>query len=91
MVRLLVDEDLPRSLGPALRTAGLEAADVRDVGLRGCSDHEVVNYAVAHRMAVVTGDVGIANLVRRASRSVSRSVSPEGLMGPGRMGCFLSE
>jgi len=63
MVRLLVDEDLPRTLVPALRSAGLEADDVRDVGLRGCSDDEVINYSTAHGMAVVTGDVGIGNLL----------------------------
>jgi predicted nuclease of predicted toxin-antitoxin system len=38
MLRLLVDEDLPRTLAPALRDASHDALDVRDAGLRGASD-----------------------------------------------------
>ena len=44
-MRFLVDEDLPRSLAGELRAAGVDAADVRDVGLRGRTDEEVLAYA----------------------------------------------
>lgn len=45
MLRLLVDEDLPRSLAPALRAAGHEAVDVRDEGLRGQPDAQIFQFA----------------------------------------------
>jgi uncharacterized protein (DUF433 family) len=37
-LRFLTDEDVPRSTARALRDAGFDAVDVRDVGLRGKSD-----------------------------------------------------
>ena len=45
MLRFLVDEDLPRTLAQDLNAAGFEAQDVRDVGLRGKSDHEILELA----------------------------------------------
>ena len=57
MARFLVDEDLPRSLVPQLRAAGIAADDVRDVGLRGRSDDEIFEYAVAHILKRVTRNV----------------------------------
>ena len=41
MHRVLVDEDLPRSLAPYLRSDGVDATDVRDVGLRSAPDDTV--------------------------------------------------
>jgi predicted nuclease of predicted toxin-antitoxin system len=64
MARFLVDEDLPRSLGPRFRAAGLAAQDVRDLGLRGKSDDEIFAYAVAHGLALLTADVGFGNVLR---------------------------
>jgi len=43
MTRYLVDEDLPRSLARRLGEAGVDAVDVRDVGLRGASDEQVLD------------------------------------------------
>lgn len=40
-----VDEDMPRSTAPALRTAGYRAEDVREVGLSGQPDTIVFAYA----------------------------------------------
>jgi predicted nuclease of predicted toxin-antitoxin system len=62
MARFLVDEDLPRSLKRALIAAGLDAEDVRDVGLQGHLDPDVFAYAVANRRALVTADVGFGDL-----------------------------
>ncbi|GMU23037.1 MAG: hypothetical protein AMXMBFR13_31210 [Phycisphaerae bacterium] len=31
-MRFLIDEDMPRSLAPALAAAGFEALDIRDLG-----------------------------------------------------------
>jgi hypothetical protein len=47
-MRFLVDEDLPRSLATALRSAGHEVFDVRDIGLRGRPDHEVFTNILSH-------------------------------------------
>ncbi len=63
MARFLVDEDLPRSLARLLRTEGLDAEDVRDVGLRGKSDSEVLQYAIAQNRVLLTADLGFGNLL----------------------------
>jgi len=47
-LRFLTDEDVPRSTARILREAGFDATDVRDVGLRGKSDEEVIP-SVSHR------------------------------------------
>src|SRR4051794_22464447 len=47
---------MPRSTGPTLRTAGYDAVDVRDVGLRGADDARVFAYAQACQAALVTAD-----------------------------------
>lgn len=64
MLAFLTDEDTPRSLAPALRAAGFGAADVRDSGLRGAHDDDVIKFAVTNGYALITRDVGIASVVR---------------------------
>lgn len=64
MIVFLVDEDLPRTLAPSLRQAGLDAEDVRDRGLGGRPDSDIITFAVSHRRVLVTRDVGVANLTR---------------------------
>jgi predicted nuclease of predicted toxin-antitoxin system len=64
MAAFLIDEDLPRSLARALRTSGLEAEDVRDVGLRGKTDDEVFEYAVSHSRTLLSADLSFGNLQR---------------------------
>ena len=61
--RFLVDEDMPRSTGHALKAAGFEAFDVRDVGLRGKSDAEVFSHAQREGLVLLTGDWGFGNLL----------------------------
>lgn len=63
MARLLVDEDLPRSTARALRQAGHEAEDVRDVGLQGHSDGDVFARAQAIEATLVTADLGFSNII----------------------------
>jgi len=62
-VRFLVDEDLPRSLARVLRSAGHDALDVRDIGLRGCPDQEVFRAAQDRDAVLVSGDRGFANII----------------------------
>jgi len=63
MMRFLIDEDLPRSAALGLMRAGHLADHVRDVGLRGASDHEVFEWAQEHQAVLVTGDMGFASAV----------------------------
>jgi len=64
MGRFLVDEDMPRSTCVVLREAGHEVEDVRDAGLRGCTDEEVIAYARARGAVLITADKGFANILR---------------------------
>lgn len=63
MVAFLVDENMPRSTTTVLRTAGFDAVDVRDLGLRGHSDDDIFAYAQAHDRVIVTGDLDFANIL----------------------------
>jgi len=45
VLKVVVDEDLPRSSAALLQSLGINAIDVRDVGLKGASDAEVFEYA----------------------------------------------
>jgi hypothetical protein len=57
-VRFLIDEMFPPAAAQQLREDGRHAAEhVRDVGLAGASDEEVVSFARAHEAAVVTENV----------------------------------
>jgi predicted nuclease of predicted toxin-antitoxin system len=63
VLRLLIDEDMPRSTAVALREGDHTALDVRDVGLRGHSDADVFAYAQAQDAILVTADKGFANVL----------------------------
>lgn len=60
--RFLVDENLPRSLAPDMRSAGYVAQHVYDVGMQGAKDPVVYAYAQAQRMAIITGDKDFSNI-----------------------------
>jgi predicted nuclease of predicted toxin-antitoxin system len=62
----LIDENLPRSLAPGLRTAGFEVEDVRDQCLRGRPDTEVLSLSLSRGWVLITGDLGFGSLVRTA-------------------------
>lgn len=64
MPRFVIDEDMPRSTAPALRTKGYEALDVRDFGLRGKSDDEVFKFAQKENAVILTGDLGFGNILQ---------------------------
>jgi predicted nuclease of predicted toxin-antitoxin system len=61
-MHFLVDVDLPRSANTLLRQNGHETSDVRDIGLRGASDAEVTSYAQKHKLCLLTGDKGFADI-----------------------------
>lgn len=61
-MRFLVDEDLPRAVTRLFRGAGFFVEDVRDVGLRGASDQEVLEYAKQRDLAILTADLDFADI-----------------------------
>jgi predicted nuclease of predicted toxin-antitoxin system len=51
-------------LARLLRESGIHAEDVRDTGLRGRPDDEVIRHAAAHDLALLTADLGFGNILR---------------------------
>ena len=64
MARVLIDEALPRSLVRSLRTAGYDADDVRDLGLRGQPDERILLEAQQRSAVLITPDLGFTNILR---------------------------
>lgn len=62
--RAIVDEDLPRSITTILRQLDWEVDDVRDVGLRGRSDEDVLSFAKRRKAVLFSGDWDFANILR---------------------------
>jgi len=71
VARLLIDENLPRALAPALRAAGHHAEDLRDARARGAVDEEVFERARASRLTLVSRDIGFGNIARFPLRTHS--------------------
>lgn len=59
----LIDEDMPRSTGKVLKAAGFIVIDVRDAGLRGAADRDILTFACEKKAAIITADVGFGSLV----------------------------
>jgi len=53
-VKFLIDEMFSHEVAAGLRSRSHDAWHVRDVGLNGASDADVLGYAVAHDLVVVT-------------------------------------
>lgn len=63
MRRVVIDENLPRSLGDIFTRYGFETFDIRDHGLRGADDGTVFSFAKERNAALATSDVKFANAV----------------------------
>lgn len=61
--KAVVDEDLPRVIDKMLEDLDWEVKDVRDVGLRGKSDKEVINFARKDKAVLFSADWGFANIL----------------------------
>jgi predicted nuclease of predicted toxin-antitoxin system len=61
-LNILVDENLPRSLAPQIAELGFIVQDVRDIGLRGKPDTEVMATATATDAIIITKDRGFTNV-----------------------------
>lgn len=55
-MNFLVDENMPRSLAPKIAELGFAVQDVRDIGLTGHPDEEVMQAAIAADAIIITGD-----------------------------------
>ena len=64
MLKILVDEDMPRPTAALLKSLDIDALDVRDVGLRGSPDAEVFAYAQEHEMILISRDKEFANILK---------------------------
>ena len=63
-MRVKVDENFPESAARVLRTAGHDADTVREEGLAGASDPDVMKAAIAGRRMIFTLDRGFGDLAR---------------------------
>ena len=64
MLQILVDEDMPRPTTRLLQSLGIDAIDLRDIGLRGSTDAEVFGYAQKHRMIIISRDREFGNILK---------------------------
>jgi len=61
--KAVIDEDLPRIIDKVLEDLGWEVKDVRDTGLRGKSDEEIISFARKNKAVLFSGDLGFANIL----------------------------
>ena len=61
-MRILIDADLPRSVGGIIRQHGHEPIDVRDIGFRDAKDSEIARYAQAEGLCLITGDFDFSDI-----------------------------
>ena len=61
-MHFLIDADLPRSVVPLIVAAGHAATDVRDIGLGSAADPLIAAHARSHRLCLLTGDFGFADV-----------------------------
>ena len=66
-MNFLVDENMPRTLAPQIASLGFSVQDVRDIGLRGRPDTEVMDAAIANDAIIITRD-------RRLRQGMGRSL-----------------
>ncbi len=58
----LVDESLSPLIAVRLRELGYSAKSVREIGLKGSDDTELVKWALDNNAAIVTGDLDFGEL-----------------------------
>jgi predicted nuclease of predicted toxin-antitoxin system len=58
----IIDEDLPRKLGESLKKLGWETKDVRDFGLSGKTDKEIISFAKESKAVLFSSDKDFANI-----------------------------
>jgi predicted nuclease of predicted toxin-antitoxin system len=64
MLPILVDEDMPRPTAGLLQSLGIDAIDLRDIGLKGATDAEVFEHAQKQRMIIISRDKEFSNILK---------------------------
>lgn len=64
MLRILVDEDMPRPTARLLQSLGIDAIDLRDIGLKGATDAEVFDHVQAQGMIIISRDKEFSNILK---------------------------
>lgn len=64
MLKVVIDEDVPRSTGKILKEHGYKVKDIRDYGLRGAEDEEIYGFAHREKAVIITCDRGFGNILR---------------------------
>lgn len=62
-MKIVIDEDLPRSLTAALSESGHEVFDIRDHGLRGKPDEVIFTFAQQKEAVLFSADLGFSNIL----------------------------
>jgi len=58
-VRFLLDENMSPVLVGMLNDADIETTHVRDLGMQGNSDEQLLDYAAEHGLVIVSADTGL--------------------------------
>ena len=61
MARIMLDEDVHRSLATLLTRYGHEVTRVQDEGRSGSRDEEIFDFAQAREAVLIAGDLGVAD------------------------------
>jgi predicted nuclease of predicted toxin-antitoxin system len=64
MALFVADEQLPDALAAAVRESGHDAVTVKQAGLQGAADGDVLAFARQARALLITSDRGFGNLER---------------------------
>jgi predicted nuclease of predicted toxin-antitoxin system len=64
VLKILVDEDMPRPTTGLLQSLGIDAIDLRDIGLKGSTNARVFEYAQKHRMIIISRDREFGNILK---------------------------
>lgn len=64
MDKIVIDEDLHRSISEPLERLGYDPIDVRDRGLRGSKDQDVYAFAQRNEAAIISGDKDFSSILR---------------------------
>ena len=71
---MLIDENIPKDVEEWLSKRGFETVNVSKLLLRSAKDHDIVEYAVKNKLAIITLDKGFAQLYRTFQKGTSLTV-----------------
>jgi len=69
LIRLLLDEGLPRTAATLLSQRGLDAVHVGELGMAGAADESILEYARTSDYTIVTLDADFHNLLALSGAS----------------------